>query len=53
MNTDDKYREKAEEAKRQADLAANELDREAWLRLARDWLALLRKPPRSDDEDAG
>src|SRR6478735_8170252 len=48
MNCDDEYREKAEEAKKQACGAISELERDRWLWLARGWLNLVRKPPRGD-----
>ena len=51
MDRDAEYREKAEQARKQADLSTSELDRDAWLRLAQDWLALLRKRPRSNDDN--
>src|SRR3954466_16329065 len=38
MDRDSEYREKAEEAKKRADGAISELDRERWLWLARGWL---------------
>jgi hypothetical protein len=45
MSTDryDQYRLNAEEAERQAKNSKNDTDRAAWLRLVRDWLALLPK----------
>lgn len=39
----EQYRRNAAEAERQAKLAKNEYDRASWLRLVRDWLALLPK----------
>jgi hypothetical protein len=44
MSSDDKYRRQANEAQRQADRARNDLDREAWLRIAQGWLSLIHKP---------
>src|SRR3954464_8197710 len=46
MTNDDKYyRQQALEAEKQAHLARNEVDREAWLRIARDWMTLARNWP--------
>lgn len=45
---DEYYRRQAKAAEEQAQHARNDMDREAWLRVARDWLALVRnKPQRS------
>jgi len=50
MGTQEEYRHQAAEAQRQADLASNETDREAWLRIARGWRNLLIKRPQSDQQ---
>ena len=39
----DKFRRKAEECRRNAEQASNPIDREAWLRLAEDWMELVRR----------
>jgi hypothetical protein len=48
---DDYYRQRAKEAEKQAQLARPDLDREAWLRIARDWKSLVRDRPRGEGED--
>jgi hypothetical protein len=50
MARDDVYRKHAAEAERQAQLAKNDLDRAAWLRVAEGWRGLLRRRPQSEDE---
>ena len=50
MDRDDEYKAKAEEARKQADLARAEVDRDAWLQLAQGWLNMIRKRPQSDDD---
>ena len=51
MNNDDQqYRRQAADAENHARLAKNEIDREAWTRIAQGWLSLLRKRPQSDDK---
>jgi hypothetical protein len=52
MGTQEEYRQRAEEAQRQADLAHSDADREAWLRMAHGWQALLFKRPQSDQEQS-
>jgi hypothetical protein len=52
MDRDDEYRAKAEEAQKQANLAHNEVDRAAWLRIVQGWLGLIRKRPHSDDAES-
>jgi uncharacterized alpha-E superfamily protein len=39
----DKFRREAEECRRNAEQARNPIDREAWLRLAEDWMELVRR----------
>ena len=52
MNSENEYREKAEEARKQADLAVSEVQKAAWLRMAQGWLNLIRNPRgRSIDDD--
>jgi hypothetical protein len=51
MNRDDEYQQKAEEARKLADLSPSELHRERWLRLARGWLDLVRRRPRATDQE--
>jgi hypothetical protein len=36
----DRFRQEAEECRRLAERLANQLDKEAWLRLAADWIKL-------------
>jgi hypothetical protein len=43
----DDYRAKAEECRLQADRAFSPLDKEAWLQLAADWLAMASLRERS------
>jgi hypothetical protein len=50
MSNDDEYRRQATEAENQARRAINQIDREAWLKVAEGWRSLLRKRPQSDDE---
>jgi uncharacterized alpha-E superfamily protein len=38
----DKFRHKAQECRRNAEQARSPIDREAWLRLAEDWVKLAR-----------
>jgi hypothetical protein len=47
MSSDDVYRQHAAEAERQAQLARNDLDRAAWLRVADGWRAFLEGAPRA------
>jgi hypothetical protein len=52
MTTDDEYyRRQAKEAEEQAQRAQSDLDRQTWLRIARDWWALVRRRPQRRDED--
>jgi hypothetical protein len=46
---DDYYRQQAKEAEKQARLARHDLDREAWLRIARQWKS---ERPRGEGEEA-
>jgi hypothetical protein len=48
---DDYYRQQAKKAEKEAQLARNDLDREAWLRIARDWKSLAHDRPRGEGED--
>jgi hypothetical protein len=41
-----RYRKDAQECREQAEKAISQLDKEAWLRLAADWIKLARKLPR-------
>ena len=50
MDKDDVYRRRAAEAQEQADRTVSDVDREAWLRVARGWLALIRKSPIPEDD---
>lgn len=50
MTDDEEFRRQAADAQKQANGARNELDREAWLRIAQGWMSLLRKRPQSDEE---
>jgi hypothetical protein len=48
---DEYYRKQAEDAERQAARAVSPRDRATWLRLAQDWLGLVkRKPPQNAGE---
>jgi hypothetical protein len=47
------YRAKAEQAQREADRSANEVDRGAWLRIVQGWLGLIHKRPQSEDDKPG
>jgi hypothetical protein len=38
----DKFRREAEECRQNTEQATNPIDREAWLRLAEDWMKLAR-----------
>ena len=50
MDQDDVYRRRAAEAQEQAERTVSVVDREAWLRVARGWLALIRKAPSPEDD---
>jgi hypothetical protein len=51
MNRDDEqYLQHAAEAERQAQLATNEIDRAAWLRVALGWIGLTKKRPQSEND---
>jgi hypothetical protein len=50
MNKDEEYRQQAEHAEHEAQRAFNNIDREAWLRIAEEWRSLLRKHPQSEAE---
>jgi hypothetical protein len=39
-NDTERFRQQAEECRREADKAISPLDKEAWLKLAADWLRL-------------
>ena len=47
MNNDDEYRKQAADAQAFADKSIHETDKVAWLRIAQSWLALIRKPTKS------
>jgi hypothetical protein len=38
----DRYRQQAEECRKQAETAFSPLDKEAWLKLAADWLQMVK-----------
>jgi hypothetical protein len=40
MKPGDEYRQHAEECRRQADIAASELEKATWLKMANEWLRL-------------
>ena len=48
----DQYRRNAQMAQEHADKARGELDRNSWLRLARDWLDLIPKLDRRPEDEA-
>ena len=50
MDRDDEYKAKAEEARKQADHARADVDRDAWLLLAQAWLSMIRKRPQNCDD---
>jgi hypothetical protein len=47
------YRAKAEECRRNATSARKPLDQEAWSKLATDWLALIRPHRRTEEQGVG
>ena len=49
MNTLEKYRGEAQRCRQMADQAISPLDKEAWLQLAADWLAMASLRERSID----
>lgn len=50
MTNDDEYRKQAADAQGFADRAISVVDKEAWLRIAQSWLALIRRPKQSQQE---
>jgi hypothetical protein len=50
MSCDDEYRKRAAEAQGWADRTINSVDKEAWLRIAQSWLALIRDPRPTEQE---
>ncbi len=50
MDKDDEYRKQAGDARVMADRAMSPLDREAWLRIAQSWMALISRPNRTASE---
>ncbi len=48
VTRDDEYRRQGAEAERQAQLAKNDHNREAWLRIAQGWMGLVSKRPQSE-----
>jgi hypothetical protein len=44
VDKDDEYRRQAADAQSQADRTVNAADKEAWLKIAQGWLALIRAP---------
>jgi len=50
MNKDEEFRCQAEHAEREVLRAINQIDREAWLKVAEGWRSLLRKRPQSEDD---
>jgi hypothetical protein len=44
MSTDDDFRKQATEAQSMADRAISPVDKEAWLRIAKGFMGLIRKP---------
>ena len=52
MSQSEEYRAKAEECRQMAERALSPLDKEAWLKLAADWLGLLTMRQRTAFESA-
>jgi hypothetical protein len=51
MDHDDEYRRQAAEAQAWADRSTtSEMDKAAWLRVAQDWLSLIRGPKRTKQD---
>jgi len=50
MTTDDEFRKQAADAQAMADKSISPLDREAWLRIARGFLSLIRGAPATETE---
>lgn len=44
------YRKQASDAQDQAGRAKSDIDKASWLKLARDWLALLSHKPTAEEE---
>jgi hypothetical protein len=44
------FRREAAEAERRAQIAKSESDREVWMRIARDWLSLIKPELESNSE---
>ena len=51
MNRDDEYRKQADEAQAMSDRSISIVDKEAWLRIARGYMNLVRKPPQTAAEN--
>ena len=47
MSKEDEYRAQAEECERMAGKAWNDGDKATWLKMAQDWLRMIRRPDRS------
>ena len=52
MNKDEEYRCQAEHAEHEARRAINQIDREAWLKVAEGWRGLMKPPQREDDRES-
>jgi hypothetical protein len=55
MRKESRYRQEAEECHKLAEAARTQIDKEAWLRLATDWITLAEgaekeQPPRSGEK---
>ena len=50
MDTDDEYRKRAADAQAWADRTVSSVDKESWLRIAQGWLALIRRPKRTEQD---
>jgi hypothetical protein len=53
MSSDDGYRKQADECRQQAEKAISPLDKEAWLRVAEEWLKLAQSNEESRRRRSG
>ena len=51
MDKDDEFRKQAADAQAMADRSISNIDKEAWLRIARGFMDLVRKPLRTKTEN--
>jgi hypothetical protein len=50
MDEDDDYRKRAADAQAWADRTVSSVDKESWLRIAKGWLALIRRPKQTEPD---